>query len=114
MAGAGSGGSGYFVGYRYSCLSCAPVLSLQLVKCTTSLYAGLEAADLRTSIAHLLIPLCSFACCISNSGVCVFRLPYSALANTGGGGGGGGAGGAGGGWGGVGGSGVVVVKCYNC
>ena len=41
--------------------------------------------------------------------VCVFRLPCSALANTGGGGGGGAGSGAG-----AGGSGIVVVKCYNC
>ena len=43
----------------------------------------------------------------SSLDVCAFRLPFSALANTGGGGGGGYSGG-------VGGSGIVVVKCYNC
>ena len=83
MTGAGSGGSGFSAGYRYSRLSCAPALAIS-PKCTTSVYAGFEAADLCTEITHLLktfshtlvflIPSCSFACCISNSDVCVKSL----------------------------------------
>ena len=61
MAGAGSGGYDTSAGERYSRLSCAPALAMQCAW-PTSLYAGFEAADLFTVIAHLLKDILTHPC----------------------------------------------------
>ena len=69
VGGAGSGGSCYSAGYRYSRLSCAPALAMQCArpKCTTSLYAGFDAADFCAAIAHLLKNILTYSCFFDSS-----------------------------------------------